>query len=61
MECLVLLERIVSLPPTVLEKTECLEQLRWLDHGFSIKMTKTKLESIGIDTPEDLKRVKGLK
>ncbi|MFK7900741.1 MAG: 3-deoxy-manno-octulosonate cytidylyltransferase [Cyclobacteriaceae bacterium] len=55
------LERIVSLPPTVLEKVECLEQLRWLDHGFSIKIAETNLESIGIDTPEDLLRVKGLK
>jgi 3-deoxy-manno-octulosonate cytidylyltransferase (CMP-KDO synthetase) len=49
-----ILAQITSLPPTPLEKMECLEQLRWLEHGLEIRVAKTDHASIGIDTPEDL-------
>ena len=50
------LEKITSLPQGDLEKSESLEQLRWLENGLSIKVGVTHTETIGIDTPEDLAR-----
>jgi 3-deoxy-manno-octulosonate cytidylyltransferase (CMP-KDO synthetase) len=50
-----ILEQIVKLPLNVLESTEKLEQLRWLGYGYKIYVKETEYESIGIDTPEDLK------
>ena len=44
-----------NLDKTPLEKTESLEQLRALEHGYKIRVLETKTDSIGIDTPEDLK------
>lgn len=48
------------LPSTPLERTESLEQLRALEHGYRIKVVTTDLISHGVDTPEDLDRVRGL-
>lgn len=48
------LERITKLPVSSLEKAESLEQLRWLENGFNIRVIETDQETIGIDTPEDL-------
>lgn len=46
-----------KLEPTPLERTESLEQLRALEHGYRIKVLETSFQSIGVDTPEDLERV----
>ncbi len=46
-----------SLEPTPLEQLEQLEQLRALEHGYRIKLLETVHDSVGVDTPEDLKRV----
>lgn len=48
------LKRVVVLPPSALEGSESLEQLRWLDNGYRIRMSVTDHTNIGIDTPEDL-------
>jgi 3-deoxy-manno-octulosonate cytidylyltransferase (CMP-KDO synthetase) len=52
------LVQIASLAPTPLERSESLEQLRVLEHGFSIKVVQTTHDSIGVDTPADLERVR---
>lgn len=54
------LREITALPQGVLEKAESLEQLRWLENGYTIAVRLTEHESIGIDTPEDLERAKML-
>ena len=50
------LRTITSLPQSPLELAESLEQLRWLENGYTIKVGLTEVETIGIDTPEDLER-----
>jgi 3-deoxy-manno-octulosonate cytidylyltransferase (CMP-KDO synthetase) len=50
------LKKITNLAPSRLELLESLEQLRWLENGFSIGIKTTEIETIGIDTPEDLER-----
>ncbi len=52
--------RLAALPPTAMERAEALEQLRALEHGIRIKVVKTAYASIGVDTPEDLARVRAL-
>ena len=48
------LKRVVTLPPSALEVGESLEQLRWIENGYGIRMCETDHPNIGIDTPEDL-------
>lgn len=51
------LKEITRLPQGELEKAESLEQLRWLENGYSIAVRVTTTETIAIDTPEDLDRL----
>ena len=48
--------RVTELPQSPLEVAESLEQLRWLQNGYRIKVGLTDVETVGIDTPEDLER-----
>ena len=50
------LKEITSLPQSSLELAESLEQLRWLENGYTIKVGISEVETIGIDTPQDLAR-----
>jgi 3-deoxy-manno-octulosonate cytidylyltransferase (CMP-KDO synthetase) len=50
------LRQITKLPQSPLEIAESLEQLRWLQNGYRIKVGLTDVETVGIDTPEDLQR-----
>lgn len=52
------LASITKLPKGVLESCESLEQLRWLENGYTIKALQTHLESLSVDTPEDLTELK---
>ena len=56
-----ILQQIANMPMGMLEKSESLEQLRWLENGLNIQTAITTIESIGIDTPEDLKRLENIK
>lgn len=51
-----ILAEITDLEPSALEKAENLEQLRWLENGYSIKVGITHQQTIGVDTPEDLEK-----
>lgn len=50
------LKEITLLPQSSLEQAESLEQLRWLENGYTIKVGLSEVETIGIDTPQDLER-----
>lgn len=48
------------IPPTPLEKSEGLEQLRFLENGYRMKVVITRYRSVGVDTPQDLETVKAI-
>lgn len=52
------LAKVTLLPPSYLEKAECLEQLRWLENGFEIQTALTNYDNISVDSPNDLEKVK---
>ena len=52
------LHQIAKMQPSALEQAESLEQLRWLENGFSIRMAVVAGESISIDTPDDLAKAR---
>lgn len=51
---------LASLAPSSLEQAECLEQLRFLENGYRIKVVEVFSDSMGVDTPEDADRVRRL-
>lgn len=51
------LEEITGLQSTLLERVESLEQLRWLYHGYKIRVVETEIETPNIDVPEDIEKV----
>lgn len=54
------LREVTALPQSSLEIAESLEQLRWLQNGYRIKVGLTDIETVGIDTPEDLAHAESL-
>lgn len=51
------LQAITKLPVSSLEKAESLEQLRWIENGYRIKVAETDIETLAIDTPADLENL----
>ncbi|MFZ0661208.1 MAG: 3-deoxy-manno-octulosonate cytidylyltransferase, partial [Acidobacteriaceae bacterium] len=51
------LDRFVALPESALERSERLEQLRFLENGIGIHVRETPYDTVGVDTEEDLRRV----
>jgi len=55
-----ILQEFVKLPKSQYEEVEMLEQLRLLENGYEIKVLETTYDSVGVDTPEDIKKIENL-
>ena len=53
-----ILKEITSLKTTALETSEGLEQLRWIENGYKIKVELTDYESVAVDVPDDLQKLR---
>ncbi|GAB3016368.1 3-deoxy-manno-octulosonate cytidylyltransferase [Spirosoma pulveris] len=51
------LEKLTQLPPSPLERAESLEQLRWLEAGYRIKLVSTDFQTPSVDSPEDIEKI----
>jgi 3-deoxy-manno-octulosonate cytidylyltransferase (CMP-KDO synthetase) len=51
-------QELLQLPSTAIEQAESLEQLKWMHYGYKLKMIETEYQSIGIDVPDDLIKLK---
>jgi 3-deoxy-manno-octulosonate cytidylyltransferase (CMP-KDO synthetase) len=49
-----------SLEPTPLEESESIDMMRFLEHGYKVRMVETEYDTFSVDTPEDLERVQGM-
>lgn len=54
------LQKFTKLPPTPAEKAESLEQLRALEHDFKVKVIEVSYSGVGVDHPEDVKKIENL-
>lgn len=52
-----ILKKLCTLSPTQLELSESLEQLRWIENGYSLQTKITKYKNIGVDTPSDIEKI----
>lgn len=53
-----ILKEITALPVSPFEKAEALEQLRWIENGYRVKVAKTEFDTIAVDHPEDLEIIR---
>jgi 3-deoxy-manno-octulosonate cytidylyltransferase (CMP-KDO synthetase) len=53
-----ILQMVTKLPVSPLERAESLEQLRWIENGYRIKVAETELETFAVDVPSDLDKVR---
>ena len=55
------LKKITQLPTSAIENAEALEQMRWIENGYKIKVVETEFDSKAVDTPDDLKKLLTIK
>ena len=51
------LEKMTQFPPSPLERAESLEQLRWLEAGYRIKLVRTNFQTPSVDSPADIEKI----